>query len=226
MSSSKLVRLCGLAIVVSGVLYVITSLTDIFLDLIPEAPPAAFYLEGAIGMFAAPLEVLGLVGLYARRPQALGTFGLIAFLVTFFGAALAAGAAWYVAFGRPSLALLNVQLLQVLEIDRPGPYAFAEALTFLLYYLGWVLFGVAVLQGRLYPRLAVILLIVVALLSGAWNVLLNLMLGPLNPGSILPYASAVINILFNGILAWLGFALWTGRGVPEASRTTEVGRPS
>ena len=70
-----------------------------------------------------------------------------------------------------------------------------------LYVLGWLLFGVATLRARLYPRVAAILLMVGALL----------ILIPL-PGTAVVFAVA---------MAWLGFTLFTGRGA-SAERPSRV----
>ncbi len=229
MSPSNLVRLGGLAIILGAVLFVITSLIQIYLNLNPGTygqglielvvGPLAIFGDVGIGLLtlvAGPLVTLGLLGLYARRPEAMGIFGLIAFLVTFFGSALAAGIYWHYAFTVPSVAMvMNSRSFLFLEFVRPGPYEVGLILTYQLVYLGWLLFGVALLRARLYPRLVVILLIVASLLNWVLSALEGFILGPPSPGSILLYASIVLNILFNAVLAWLGFALWKGRSASE-----------
>ena len=91
----------------------------------------------------------------------------------------------------------------------------------LLANLGWILFGVAILGTRAYPRTAAIILIVGAVLSG----IVNLLIG----GGVLitPASYAVIgsvaDIIFNVAIVWLGFSLFTGR-VEETPRITRVER--
>ena len=74
--------------------------------------------------------------------------------------------------------------------------------SYVLAALGWLLFGVATLRARVYPRWAAILLIVGAVLLGL----------PV-PGLEIVLAVAV---------AWLGFALFTGRGVAPTERPERV----
>ncbi len=68
------------------------------------------------------------------------------------------------------------------------------------FVLGWVLFGVATLRARVYPRASAMLLI-----AGALILLLPLPLG---------------GIVFAGALAWMGYVLFTGRGeeAPQFTR--------
>jgi hypothetical protein len=66
-------------------------------------------------------------------------------------------------------------------------------LTFVVFgTLGWILFGIATLRARVYPRAAAILLIA--------GVLIN----------FLP--THFTELVFNVAVAWLGFVLFTGQG--------------
>ena len=69
-------------------------------------------------------------------------------------------------------------------------------LSFLLAGLGWLVFGVATLRARVYPRWAAILLIVGAVLS-------------FTP---LPLSGMVLSVA----VAWLGFILFTERQFARA----------
>ncbi|MBV9453706.1 MAG: hypothetical protein JOZ19_06245 [Rubrobacter sp.] len=74
--------------------------------------------------------------------------------------------------------------------------------------LGFALFGVSILRTRAYSRVAAILLIISAAITG--------MISPLLGGralSMLVYiGSAIANLIFNIAIAWLGFNLFTKRG--------------
>jgi hypothetical protein len=232
MSSSPLVRLCGLALVASSVLFVIS-----ILGALTEPGPGIFdpgaslvlsELTSFIGVLITPLEMLGLVGLYARRPQATGIFGLVAFVIAFFGGMLQAGYMWYTRFVEwvlPFELWLDLALQWERFPESLGSYALGETLTFPLYSLGWLLIGVAFLRARLFPRPAVVLLIAVSLTAGIVSVVSTLA-GFQDVGSKLLYLEIGIGVLLNATLAWLGFALWLGgrdpknpSGVPAASRT-------
>ena len=82
----------------------------------------------------------------------------------------------------------------------------------LLAYFGWALFGVSSLQARVYPPAAAILLIIGALIAAPFSILLA------GASPLWVYMGVAASIVFNGAVAWLGFALFLGRGVaPEHS---------
>ena len=85
--------------------------------------------------------------------------------------------------------------------------------------LGWIMFGAACLASRSYPRAAVILLIVGALLSGVVNALL--VSGALTGSPVLLVVAVISEIIFSGAIGWLGLDLFTGRG-EEAQRFGRV----
>lgn len=78
----------------------------------------------------------------------------------------------------------------------------------LLAAFGWALFGAASLQAGIYPRPGAILLIVGAIAAG----LLTPLLGSVG-GGLLAYVGALATIVLNAAIAWLGFSLFTGKGL-------------
>jgi hypothetical protein len=209
MSSSILIRWCGLAAILGAVLFIIADLINLLTADFDASPSEfftsfGFYLTSALFLVGGPLVLLGLVGLYARRPEAIGVLGLIAFLGAFFGGVLAQGAIWSDSFISPAIASEAPELL---ESEPPGVVIFGILLSFVLVNLGWILFGVAVLRARLYPRLAALLLIAGAVIA----LLLNLLSGGGPPGGILPYVGTASDILFFGAIAWMGLILFTGK---------------
>jgi hypothetical protein len=104
------------------------------------------------------LLLIGLVGLYARQSEAAGPLGLAGFLVAFLGTALNMGFFWAILFLTPILAVEAPVLLD----EGPTPGFFFTLITFTV---GWMLFGVATLRARVYPRIAAIVLIIGAVLA-------------------------------------------------------------
>jgi hypothetical protein len=89
----------------------------------------------------------------------------------------------------------------------------------LLANVGWALFGVAALGARTYPRLAIIILIVGAVLAGVVNLLLlAIEFGGTGLGFFVG-VGALVDIIFYAGVAWLGLSLFTRR-VGEARRHT------
>lgn len=188
MPSSNLVRWSGLAALAGGVLLVVAELlvlptlnVEAFSEI---ATTASFAIQQWAYLLGVAFLLLGLFGLYTRQSDAAGALGLIGFLAAFFGTVLIAGFMWASTFIAPFLANTAPELLD----EGPPPGFFLSGITFAL---GWLLFAVGTLRARVFPRAAAILLIVGAVIA----------ILPL-PFTILVFAVAV---------AWLGFALFSGR---------------
>ena len=137
MSSWNLIRWCGIAAAVAGLLAIVVDLVVLsvygFGQSLGEALTSSGLLfRSAVAPLTAALLLLGLVGLYARQSEATGVPGLISFLVAFVGTVLAQS------------------------------FILAD----LLANLGWALFGVSCLRARVYPRVASTLLIIGAVGTG------------------------------------------------------------
>lgn len=199
MASSDLIRWCGLAAVVSGVLVVIATLFEVGVFAAGEFSEAVttgtYTFYSVLWLIAGVLMPLGLVGLYARQAGVTGPFGLVGFLIAFVGTMLLAGFDWASVFIAPALATEAPEFL-----DAGPPPGLIP--TFVIFAVGWLLFGIATLRGQVYPRWAAILLIVGAVIL------------------ILPLP--LTSIVFAVALAWLGFHLFTGRGVAEAQAPQRV----
>ena len=200
---SNLIRWGGLAAILAAVLLVIADLMGLSFKYYDpsEALTTGFYaLQSVLTLLVSVLLLFALVGLHARHSEAAGVLGLVSFLVAFLGTVLAVGANWSNAFFAPTVALEAPKLFEA-GLTGTGRLGVAYILSYSLYVLGWLLFGVATLRARLYPRVAAILLMVGALL----------ILIPL-PGPAVVFAVA---------MAWLGFTLFTGRGT-SAKRPSRV----
>lgn len=196
MASSNLIRWSGLAAVLAGVLLVIADLMGLTFNYRnpSDALTTGFYaLQSVLTLLVSVLLLFALVGLYARQSEAAGVLGLVSFLGAFFGTALALGANWSNAFFAPTVAIQAPGLFEA-GLTGTGRLGVAYIASYALYVLGWLLFGVATLRTQLYPRIAAILLT-----SGALLILIPV------PGPPIVFAVGV---------AWLGFALFTGRGLP------------
>lgn len=196
MSLSNLIRHGGLAAALGGALFVAGDLLGLTLDgsFAGYADTGTFVVQSALYLLGAALVLLGLVGLYARQAEDSGKLGLAGFLVAFLGTALLTGVMWTQAFVVPFLAAESPALL---ESEPLG-----NMLSFITFTVGWLVFGVATLRARVYPRAAAILLIIGAMLPFA--------------GFILPASAFVFGIA----VAWLGLSLWTR----EAAATGQTAR--
>lgn len=91
---------------------------------------------------------------------------------------------------------------ELLEEEPGGLLNLGFTLSFGLVSLGWLLFGVASLRARVYPRSASILLIIGAALTFV----------------PLPFTA----IVFAVSVAWLGFVLLTGMSASSAAPPSRV----
>jgi hypothetical protein len=81
----------------------------------------------------------------------------------------------------------------------------------LLSNLGFLLFGLASVQVRSYPRAASILLIIGAVIGGAISIL-SLSAAPNN---LVTYGRLGADIILSVAIGWLGFIVFTKRGEEE-----------
>ena len=180
-----------MAAVVGGVLFVIGDLLGLVTfggEVAETATTGAFFVQQFLYLLGSVLILFGLFGLYASQSEATGTLGLVGFLIAFLGTALAAGAGWDQAFIAPRIAELEPGLLGMPNLAFP--------LSFAIFAVGWLLFGIATLRAGVYPRVAAILLIVGAVLTFV--------------SFLFPASGLVLGI---GV-AWLGFVLFTGGSAP------------
>ena len=192
MNSSDLIRWSGLAAVLGGALLIVSDFLSFTVnsgDLAEVVTTGAYLADGSMRVLAGVLLLVGLVGLYARQSEASGVPGLVAFLVAFAGMAMILGTWWTNAFVAPSLATGAPEFLAA---GPTGVLGVAFMLSFALGAVGWLLFGLVSLRARIYPRVAVVVLVVGAALTFA----------PLPGGQV----------VFEVAVAWLGLALFSRKG--------------
>ncbi len=197
MTSAGLMRWAGLAAVVSAVLSVVGDLLRLFVDVESSetATTTPYALVFLLYLLGAVLLLLGLVGLYTSQSEAAGVLGLVGFLAAFLATALLVGVLWFELFITPSLATRAPGLAEA-ELGLAG-----FVLVFLLGVVGWVLFGLATLRARTYPRWAAVLLMV---------------------GGVVAFVPIPLaGLVFSAAIAWLGFVLFT-RGSAPAEQPSRV----
>lgn len=191
--SSSLIRLGGMAAVVAGILLVLAELMYLVVDEqnVESLSSVPSVLQEILFLSAAVLLVGGLLSLCAGRLERLGVLGSAGFLISLVGTVLAAGVFWQGAFVLPPLA---EQAPELVEAGPPPLLNLATVLSLILFSLGWLLLGVAMLGARVYPRVPTVLLIVGAVLAFV----------------PLPFTY----IIFGVAVSWMGLSLLSEKDAP------------
>src|SRR5215216_7093329 len=111
---------------------------------------SAYTVSSGLRLLSLVLLLWGLIGIYGPQSRAAGTFGLWAFVAVFLGTALSVGNTWAEVFVYPTLAQAAPDAWSgsVLEVS---PYLAAGlSLSFPLFGLGLILFGVATFIAGVY----------------------------------------------------------------------------
>jgi len=212
MTPQALLRLTGLAAIVAGAFEALFAVLDFLLfppsqslsliqtsamSFSQQAATNAWAVEQTVNWVAKVFLLWALIGLYTRQAKEAGVLGFIAFLLSFVGITLVFGAIFGFFLLAPDLARVAPAFLDAgpTELSMLGRVAFI--LPFVLAQVGILLFGLASLRAKVFPRWAAALFILAPLLvvvDGFINV---------------PFIS---DVAFGAGLVWMGYFLWNGRG--------------
>jgi hypothetical protein len=166
---------------------------------------SSYLVSSGLRLLGIVLLLWALIGIYERQSRAAGTFGLWAFVVAFFGTALSAGNTWAEVFIWPTLAQVAPNMLSGQATEASSYLSAGLTLSFPLFGIGLILFGVATLRAGIYPRWAPVLLII--------SIPVTMFLDP-TPGS---FQESIGQILLGIAVAALGwYALRTPPPAPSS----------
>jgi hypothetical protein len=120
----------------------------------------SYIVSSGLRLFSIALLPWALIGIYGRQSRPAGTFGLWAFAVVFLGATLTVGNAWAEVFVWPTLAQEAPNMMSGSVTDMSSYLVAGLNVSFPLFGLGLILFGIATIRAGVYPRWAPVLLIV------------------------------------------------------------------
>jgi hypothetical protein len=212
----RLLRWCGMALVVAGVLMVVATLLhpsrETATTIIATEP--RLVAAHVLYMLAWLLVLVGLPGLYAAQRGGMGRLGLAGFLVAMLGTYLIA-ATGYFGFLAPVLAKDSPAVLDA--INQYGPVVVSNGLAAVAFIIGYALFGIAMTRTVTLPRLSGVLVAV-----GAPLHLLGFGISQLVSTAV--WVVAVLGAVGLGAgLAWPGYRMWhmpAARGLlPSDERT-------
>jgi hypothetical protein len=209
---TKFIRAGAWAAMVSGLAMAVSLLMDWLVvpheQLGHEAFLTSSYLASSgLRLLSIVLLPWALIGIYERQSRSAGTLGLWALAVVFFGAALTVGNAWAEVFVWPTLAQVDPNMMSGSVTDMSSYLIVGLNVSFPLFGLGLILFGVATFRAGVYPRWAALLLIV--------SIPVTMFLDP-TPGS---FQESIGQILLGIAVAALGWhAVWTATSSTSSRR--------
>jgi hypothetical protein len=181
MSESPLNRHAGPIAVIAGGLFAAIHVGQFLVadrsDLAAMMTDPLFMAFSVAYFIAFPLLLIALVALYWRQAGRAGVFGAVAFCTALVGTVALAGDMWFDAFAVPWL--VGVAPV-VVSADRSGSLLMAGWLvSVVLFSLGWIMFGLASLRSRAFPRTLSIAVAVGGLIgfkaaTAPWGVALGL----------------------------------------------------
>jgi hypothetical protein len=195
-AQSPLARIAGPLAFIAGALFTVVQLVLFaILDRSDRIASMAhpWFVPSAIANFAAYcLFTLALVAVNEWRVGRASVLGMIGFIGAFVGTLCMTGDMWFEAFVVPWIAEVAPEVFTKLG----GTLKLGAAITYLLFTVGWVLFGIASLRARVFP-----IAIAGAILIG---------------GAVLPWQPAPFGALLG--LAFTGLGVWMLRS-PNVART-------
>jgi hypothetical protein len=158
---SPLARLAGPVAVLAGAVLVVTQLVQLA-TLNREDKQAMFdnpvYVANGVAQFVVMnLLLVALVAAHRWQEERAGTFGTVAFVTALVGTLGLAGNYWFEAFVSPWAA---DTLPGYLDAEPSGLLPIGGLTSYLLFAVGWALFGWVALRAGVFPRPITIALIV------------------------------------------------------------------
>jgi hypothetical protein len=169
MSDSPLTRLAGPMALAAGVLMIVAQLVMLPFDPddhVATSTDPVFQVGGVIYMLGFCALMVALVGAYGwGLDKAPGKLGLIAIITAIVGTMLLGGDLWFETFAVPWLADEAPAVLDTDAHPASSLLALGAVSSYLLFALGWALFGIASFRARVFPT-AICVAIVIGGLIG------------------------------------------------------------
>lgn len=208
MKSSVLdpVRIAGLAAIAAGLIF--AAIQPVHpADVVASVTTRSWAVITTAKLAMCLLFLFGIGGLYAKQSRMAGVLGLVGFLLLTVSWGVQTGYVFTETLVLPPLAAVAPGFVDdFLGIARGDPAASGlgalpavyNLLVGIPYMLGGLVFGIATVRARVFPRLPAILLAVAAVVTPAAALL---------PHHIQRYAAVPMGLA----IAWLGYTLWTAR---------------
>ena len=199
MRTQQLIRWSGLALLVAGILWVLSIFhpPDTLDGMLAPAWGPSHYVTAVASVFL----VFGVVGLYAYQVAKVGWLGLIAFILTLAASAMLTSAELFGGALAPALAA-NPATQSLVDPRQAGPFVIVNGVIAVLATVGNILLGIAIMRAGVVPRWAGLLIIIgyVFLVFGIGLPALAIF--------------SPVGIVLSGLgYAWSGYSIWVAMGV-------------
>ena len=169
MSATPLSRIAAPMAIIAGALVAVTRLV-IMLTTPTELEPLKAYvltathaINSVASIVAFALLVIALIAAYDWEARAADTLGVIGVGAAIIGTVFMAGDWWYEAFAVPRLAETAPEAIDTFV---GGRLLAGGISSFVLFGLGWVLFGIASLRARVFPAAVSLAMVIAGVMSG------------------------------------------------------------
>ena len=166
MSESSLSRYAGQIALATGAGFALVDLARLACqrsgDLLAMMADPSFRLANGAYFVAFVGLAVGLIALHERLAPRIGRFGLAAFLVALAGTMTQGGNMWFDGFAGPWLAEVAPQAI---DSEKTITLVVGALAAYVLFALGWMLFGIALLRARVVPVLIPLAVIVAGALG-------------------------------------------------------------
>jgi hypothetical protein len=153
-------------------------------------------INSVVSILAFALLVIALVALYDREAPSAGAFGALSFGAAVVGTMFMTGDWWYEAFAVPRLADVAPDAIDTFV---GGRLLIGGVTSFLLFGIGWTMYGAASIRAHVIPRNISITIVVGGLMSGV----------PI--GLVYLSGGVVLGLAFVWLSAWMRRAATLGR---------------
>jgi hypothetical protein len=160
MLDSPFTRLAGPMAVTAGVLMVVAQLVMLPFDPkdhVGTSTDPVFQIGGVVYLLGFLALMLALIGAYGWGLHKTGSLGLTAVVTAIVGTMLLGGDLWFETFAVPWLA---DEAPSALDTDPSTLLALGAISSYLLFALGWALFGIASLRARVFPAAICVAIVV------------------------------------------------------------------
>jgi hypothetical protein len=208
MSPPPLSRFAAPLAIVAGALVIVTRLVTM-LTVPAEIEPLTVYvlttthaINSVASVVAFALLAVAVVAVYELEAHEARVAGAVGVAAAIFGTVFMAGDWWYEAFAVPRLAEVAPQAI---ETFVGGRLLAGGLLSFVLFGIGWILFGIGSFMAHVFPPSVSVGIVIGGLLSGV----------PI--GLIYLSGGVILGIVFAGLGVWVLRTTSTPNKIAEAA---------